>query len=204
MERTTRTRHLSWLGAALVTLALLALPLHATGAVQTDDTTTTADDTGRVGLVELRVETSGAVTTASMVADHKRFLLDLQDDLTTIAGARPTEPLVIRFAASLPDGDGWRPLSDAAAINENATEAVLLLDRYLALSDTDAGNLLRNLVARRWLLGVSDGAMPAPLVDGFASYLETPGARAAGAAGVARAAGLPRRRPAGVGRAARL
>src|SRR5699024_6882072 len=54
------------------------------------------------------------------------------------------------------------------------TEAVVALDRFLDFSDTDRENTFRNLVARRWLLGVADGAMPAPLVAGIADYIERP------------------------------
>ena len=178
MERTIPARHLVWLCVLLIGLAMSPIPALSAAVAQTDNGADpgSADDASRVGEVHLRVETSGAVTTASLTAEYEPFLRDLQVDMTTIAGTMPDEPILIRFASALPDPDedGWRELSATAAVNEDATAAVIVLDTFLNLSQTDASNQLRNLVARRWLIGASDGAMPAPLVDGFAHYLEAP------------------------------
>jgi hypothetical protein len=175
MERTTRARPLIWACALIAGLALL-FPVAA-GATQTDDGVDagSAETIGRAGSVELRVETSGSVTTASLLAIHETFLLGLQDDMTTIVGPVPDAPILIRFTGSLPeDGDGWTAISAVAVVNEDATEAVVVLDGFLSLSETDSRNTFHNLVARRWLVSASGGAMPAPLVGGFASYLESP------------------------------
>jgi hypothetical protein len=154
---------------------LLAIAPRLAAAQVNDGTDTSAADTARVGKVALRVDTTGAVTTASLRSTWKQPLTDLQSELDTILlGAGPAEPILIRFAGELPEGDGWAPVGSVAMVDADATEAVVRLDGFLDLSDADQENVFRNLVARRWLLGVSDGAMPAPLVDGIASYIERP------------------------------
>jgi hypothetical protein len=177
MERTNPARRPSWVRVLLAGFAILIALTPLAGAAQTDDgiDPASSDDAGRVGLVALRVETSGAVTTASLSTAYETFLADLQADLTTIVGQPPSDPILVRFAGALPDaGEGWTAVGTVAVVNDDATDAVVALDSFLSLSDIDARNLLRNLTARRWLASASGGAMPAPLVDGFAAYLEAP------------------------------
>jgi hypothetical protein len=176
MARTTPARRPNLIGALLTGFAMLLAIAPQLAAAQVDDgADTSAADTARVGKVELRVEATGAVTTASLLSTWEEPLLDLQTELDTILlGAGPSEPILIRFAGELPEGDGWTPVGTVAAVDAEATESVVRLDGFLDLSSTDQENTFRSLVARRWLLGVSDGAMPAPLVDGFASYIERP------------------------------
>lgn len=174
MERTTPARRPHPLGALLVGIAILLALVPRLATAQATGETKPAADTARVGKVELRVDSTGAVTTESLLATWQDPLRDLQSELDTIVGGGPSEPILIRFAGKLPEGDGWSPVGTVSAVNADATEAVVRLDGFIDLSDTDKGNTFRNLVARRWLLGVSDGALPAPLVDGFAAYIERP------------------------------
>lgn len=177
MERTKQPHTELRLCSIVMVIALLLTTMQEVGARQIDDgvSSESGDEIGRTGEVELRVETSGAVTTSSLTADWEAFLLDLQRDMTTIAGTTPQAPLVIRFVGSLPDdSDGGTAVADSVVINDGATVAIIGLDHFLSLPDSEASNLLRNLLARRWLVDASGGAMPAPLVDGFAHYLESP------------------------------
>ena len=177
MERTNQSHTLLWLCVILMVAMLLLTPTQEAGALQIDDgvSTDSGDAIGRAGEVELRVETSGAVTTSSLTGTWEAFLLDFQQDVTTIAGTSPDTPLVIRFVGSLPDDDaGWTAVADSARINDDATVAVVQLDPFLSLAESESQNLFRNLLARRWLTDASGGAMPAPLIDGFALYLQSP------------------------------
>lgn len=176
MARTTPPGLVRPAGALLIGLAMLFALLPRLATAQTTEGTTSADvDTAHAGKVALRVETPGAVTTESLLATWQQPLNDLQAELDTILlGAGPDQSVLIRFAGTLPEGDEWSPITSVVSVNRDATEAVVRLDGFLDLSSTDQENLFRNVVARRWLLGVSDGAMPAPLVDGIASYLERP------------------------------
>ncbi len=175
MARTTRSRRSGPAGALLFGLAMLLAILPQLAAAQDEGDTDPALDTARVGKIELRVEATGAVTTASLLDAWEPSLTDLQSELDAVLlGGGPDVPILIRFAGQLPDGDGWTALGSDVAVNGDATEAVVRLDGFLNLSRTDQDNTFRDLAARRWLLGVSDGAMPAPLVDGLAAYLERP------------------------------
>ncbi len=176
MARTTPTGRLRPAGTLLIGFAMLLALMPRLASAQVEDGSDTADTgTARAGKVALRVDTAGAVTTGSLLASWEQPLTDLQSELDTILlGAGPDQAILIRFAGELPAGDGWAPVGTVAAVNPDATEAVVRLDGFLDLSKTDQENMFRNLVARRWLLGVSDGAMPAPLVDGIAAYIERP------------------------------
>lgn len=174
MARTIVRHRLWWMVALPAAVLLMFLVTPHVGEAQAEDD---ADvETGTAGAVEIRVETSGSVTTDSLLAQHEPFLLDFQDDLRTIVGTTPESPILIRFAGALPSADeeGWISVSPTVVVNEDATEAVVMLDQFLSLSETDARNVFRNLLSRRSLVDASDGAMPAPLVDGFAIYLESP------------------------------
>jgi hypothetical protein len=175
MARTTPFRRSRPAGALLVGLAMLLAIVPQLVIAQVDGGTDPASDAARVGKVELRVDTTGATTTASLLDTWEQPLTDLQSELDTVLlGAGPDVPILIRFVGQLPDDDAWTAVGSVGAVNDDATEAVVSLDGFLNLSRTDQENSFRTLVARRWLLGVSDGAMPAPLVDGLAAYLERP------------------------------
>ncbi len=176
MARTTSTRSPGWLRALLAALVLTVVAVFPASAVQiAEEAPPAADgDSVAIGQIELRVETGGSVTTASLATAWEDALRELQATLTTIIDHTPAEPILVRFAGTLPDDDGWSAVTAAAVIDHDAAEAVVLLDPFLALSDTDARNLLRTLAARYWLVSASDRAMPEPLVDGFARYLQEP------------------------------
>lgn len=157
-----------------ITQVLTVIP----AAAQADERASTDADGGDniIGQVEIRVESTGAVTSRSLASDLEPVLLDIQETLTVVVGARPDAPLLIRFVASAdrPEDDGWIGVAPDTWVNESATEAIVDLDAWLALPDIEATNRFRHLIARRWLIGASGGAMPPALVDGFARYLEMP------------------------------
>jgi hypothetical protein len=176
MARTISTRAPGWLRAVLAALVLTAAVVTPATAVQiAEEAPPAADgDSVVIGQVELRVETGGSVTTASLATAREDDLRELQATLTTVIGHTPADSILLRFAGTLPDDDDWSTVTAGAVIDDNAAEAVVLLDPFLALSDTDARNLLRTLASRFWLVSASERAMPASLVDGFARYLQEP------------------------------
>lgn len=175
MERTNLTRYqipLRLLVLACVTMTASG-PIAVAAAQGADD----ADQApGRVGLVELRVEVPGSVTTESLTSTWQAFLEQWQRDLDTIVGATPDVPLVIRFVGdpAATASDDMVAVSDASRLNADASVAAVDLDVLLSWSDTEVQNEFRYLLARRWLAGTSGASMPPALADGFARYLETP------------------------------
>ncbi len=157
-------------------LSQISSPVSA--AAQADDgvDSEAAPGESTVGQVEIRVESTGAVTSRSLATDLEPLLLDIQELTTVVVGSRSDAPLVIRFVASAdpPADSGWVAVAPETWVNESATMAILDLDAWLALPEIEAENRFRHLIARRWLIDASDGAMPSALVDGFARYLETP------------------------------
>lgn len=176
MARTTPTGRFRPACALFICFAMLLALMPQLATAQVDDGTEATDTgTARAGKVALRVDTTGAVTTSSLFATWEQPLIDLQSELDTILfGSRPDQEILIRFASEFPEGGDWTPVGSVVMVNGTATEAVARLDGFLDLSSTDQENTFRNLVARRWLLGVSDGAMPSSLVDGIAAYIERP------------------------------
>jgi len=178
MERTNLiSRKLQPIFVALIAVSLL-LPTTLSVTAQTDDGTATgsATEDNTVGQVEIRVESTGAVTSGSLVNDLEPVLADIQEMTTVVVGSRPDEALVIRFVASAnrPTDAAWTAISQDTWVNDDATVAIVDLDAWLALPEIEAENRFRHLIARRWLVDASGGALPPALVDGFARYLETP------------------------------
>lgn len=173
MERTNTRRR------AAVTLVMLISIILASSSVTTEARQAAGgqeSDGARIGEVELRVETPGSVTTRSLSSTYRPLLEAWQRDLEQIVGGIPEEPLIVRFVAEpAPVADGeLTPVTEIALIDRDATVALVDLDLFLSLSDTEAENMFRRLIAWRWLVSASDGNMPVSLVDGFARYLETP------------------------------
>lgn len=139
-----------------------------------DANTDASPDAEVVGQVVIQVESAGAVTSRSMANDLEAVLLDIQQTVTTVVGARPAEPLLVRFGGGVPETNEWIGIAPDTWVNADATVAFVDLDAWLALPELEATNRFRQLIARRWLVDASDAGMPTALLDGFARYLESP------------------------------
>lgn len=174
MERTAA----SWRMIVLSFALLAVMPMAAVSARQAGEekSQVASGDTARVGVVELRVETSGSVTTTSLLDSYAGHIEQWQQDLEMIVGGTPDETLVIRFVVDptsiSPEATGT--VTETFIASDDGLTAVVDMDRFLNLSETEAINVFRNVVARFWLVAASGGNMPEPMVDGFARYLEIP------------------------------
>lgn len=179
-----RTNPIPWMvtstfvGLALLLMStLLLIPTQASAQSGNGERAAPPEEVeNAVGLVEIRVESTGAVTARSLASDLDPVLTGIQETITVVVGSRPDEPLQIRFVASAdrPADSGWIAVAPDTWVDADAAVAIVDLDAWLTLPDLEAENRLRHLVARRWLTEASDGAMPVALVDGFARYLEMP------------------------------
>ncbi len=178
MERTNPLPRMfqAMLVGLLAVSMLLSTSLSATAQTEDGSDIGSATEDNTVGQVEIRVQSTGAVTSRSLVTDLEPVLSDIQEMTTVVVGARPDEALAVRFVASAdrPTGAAWIAVAPETWVNDSATVAMVDLDAWLALPEIEAENRFRHLIARRWLMDASGGAMPAALVDGLARYLETP------------------------------
>ena len=67
-----------------------------------------------------------------------------------------------------------RWVTDFAWVSPDGSVAVIVLEPFLALSQPEATNVLRNVLSRGFVQAAAGNAMPLGLVDGVARYVETP------------------------------
>jgi hypothetical protein len=153
---------------ALVLAMLFVLP----GVVPPGVPVTRAQAAG----VTIAVATNGAVDAATLESRYRPEIETALGEFQSLFATRLATPLTISFGPS-PDRriqTTWQLVGDLAWIDPGHGQAIVDLDRFLQLSPIEAGNVLRNLIARTTLHDAAHGSLPAGLIDGIASYIERP------------------------------
>lgn len=127
-------------------------------------------------IVSLAVDAVGSIDTATLESRHRSDIETALDELQSLFATELSKPLTISFGAP-PETrirNTWQMVDDLAWIDPAHGQAIVAIDPFLQLSPIEAGNVLRNLIARSVLREASHGALPAGLNAGLASYVERP------------------------------
>jgi tetratricopeptide (TPR) repeat protein len=128
------------------------------------------------GGITITVETVGAIDTATLESTLRPSIDTALSELTALFPQTGSPVLAISFGAA-PEATTQKrsqAVGTTAWIDPAAGQAVVSLDAFATLSPLEAGNVIRNLVARKVLFDLTGGALPAGLNDGFAYYFERP------------------------------
>lgn len=164
-------RHHSPLVALLIAAALLCASL-STAFAQDSDAPTAAG----AGRVTITVEHGAPVDAATMAETYGGAITGAWPQFAALFDAEPATPQVVAFVSTVDPADmpGMRWVTDFAFVSIDGSVAVIAVEPFLALTPTEAGNILRNVVSRGFIQAAAGGAMPAGLLDGIARYVETP------------------------------
>jgi hypothetical protein len=129
--------------------------------------------TARIGI---EVDANGSIDAQTLESRFRPTIDTARDELEILFATSMDHPLTIAFGAG-PDRlvqQTWQRAGSIAWIDPALGTARVDLDAFLQLSPLEAGNVLRNLIARQLLFQAAHGALPAGLNDGIAAYVERP------------------------------
>ncbi|MEJ7839370.1 MAG: hypothetical protein WKF81_11165, partial [Thermomicrobiales bacterium] len=109
-----------------------------------------AQETTATARITLQVESTGAIDTASLESNLRPVIITALDELASLFDIVPTLPLTVTFGTA-PDQatqQRWQSVEQRAWIDPASATAQVDLNAYLQLSPLEAGNVLRNLLAR--------------------------------------------------------
>jgi hypothetical protein len=135
-----------------------------------------AQTTAESNLITVSVKSTGSVDTATIESGVRPIIDTALDELSSLFNYQPNLTLAIAFGSPPDEATRKRlqSVDDLAWIDPAAGTAIVDLNLYTQRSPVEAGNVIRNLVARLALFEVTGGALSAGLNDGIASYFERP------------------------------
>lgn len=152
--------------------AVIGLLMTWSASVSANQPQSSADS----GQITIAVDATGAVDAASLEMSLRPLIDTAVSELSSLLDSQLSRALEIRFGA-MPDRSTQQRLQqvdDIAWIDPAASIAIIDLNQFVRLSPIEAGNVVRNLIARLMMFDVAGGALPAGLNDGIASYFERP------------------------------
>lgn len=126
--------------------------------------------------VSFAVDDGTGPSPADLVERFAPVIADAEIQFGALFAIQPEGVLDVHVVA-VPDPvviDGMRPIGTTAWVSADASVLIVAGDPFLALSDVEAGNILRNALARRYVMQAGGGHVPYALEDGIARYLESP------------------------------
>lgn len=157
-------------------LLLLALTVCFAAVGSAHPTVAQTGTEARIGKVVFTAEPDATQDAASLLELHGDAITTAWPQFVSLFGTEPSEPIQISFVAALPatPAADMRWINDAAWVSLDGRTATVGVDAFLALSPTEAANVLRNIVSRSFIQAAGGNQVPSGISDGIARYVELP------------------------------
>ena len=156
---------------SLLILLVVALSLLAPGTVRAQEATESA-----VGAVRIVATPEATIDAASFGVSVTPAITEAWPQFAALFATEPERGITITLVPSIDPAtiNGWHWITDIAWMSPDGANAMVATDGFSQLSETEANNVLRNILARAFLQQAGGGHVPAGLEAGLARYLESP------------------------------
>lgn len=156
---------------SLLVFLLVVLPLLAPAPTRAQETTEAS-----VGAVTF-VATADATLDAPTFADSASpAIAEAWPQFTALFATEPERTLTITLVNTIDPAtvNGWLWINDLARMSPDGSNAMIATSGYANLTEIEAANILRNILAQAFIQQAGAGHVPVGLAAGLARYLETP------------------------------
>ncbi len=159
------SRH-SLIPLLLVVLACLA-PLTSVAQEQTE---------AGVGAVSILATADSSIDAATFAESASPAITEAWPQFAALFATEPERGVTITLVDAIDPAtvNGWHWIGDTAWMSPDGTSALIGTNAYGSLTEIEAANVVRNILARAFAQQAGSGHIPPGLEAGIARYLETP------------------------------
>lgn len=156
---------------SLLILLVMVLVLQAPIASRAQGTTEAS-----VGAVKVVAAADSTMDAATFANTASAAITQAWPQFTALFATEPERAITITLVGTIDPAtvNGWHWINDLAWMSPDGTNAMIATGGYSGLTDIEAANVLRNILARAFMQQAGAGHVPPGLAAGLARYLETP------------------------------